>query len=50
MDDLLAMMNDRLDRIENKLDSTLKFKWLAMGIVTGVTTICGVIFSLMRIL
>jgi len=50
MDDVLKLINSRLDRIENKLDGALKFKWIITGIVASVSTIFGVVITLMRVM
>jgi hypothetical protein len=41
IDLVFRMINDRLDRIEKKLDTTIKFKWLLLGAFMAVTSVFG---------
>lgn len=38
---VLAMLNDRLDRMENKLDALISFRYRVIGIATTCGAIAG---------
>lgn len=38
---ILTMLNDRLDRMENKLDSLIAFRYRVVGIATACGAIAG---------
>lgn len=47
---LIPRIEKRLDKIEEKLDAALKFKWTVVGVVTGVSSVSAVVFALLKIL
>lgn len=48
--EVFKMMNHKLDKLDRKLDDALKFKNTVIGIVTGVTSVSALIFTILKLL
>lgn len=47
MDDkVFTLINDRMSRIETKVDQLLEFKWKVIGLAIAVGVIAGGVFEL----
>ena len=47
--DYVKSLDERMTRMESKLEEALRFKWLIVGISTGITSLFGVIITILTI-
>lgn len=47
--DYVKSLDERISRMENKLDEALKFKWVIVGVTTGITSLFGILITILSL-